>query len=316
MKKLIIIVSLLLMSMTLQAYNNIKTDVVNSVHVQSPRQYAYFVGDLIERKIFLNIDESYMLVEEELPKPASINYWLDLVDLHIESQLRDNSNEIEITLSYQAFYVPLSVTERSIPTYQLVVTDGNESFRLTIPEWDFLMSPIKPIEQAGVGTSTSGGLKLLDDMSPVLVDTDDHKFRILFCIGLIFITIIYYLGTNGVLFSRKHKPFRNTYRKIKSVNESELSEVEFIDICKSIHQSFNQCYGAILFSNNLQELFRDRQEFTPYQDNITKFYAASSRLFYAQEKKYDNQLMSLGELRSMCRSLSHIESAKKESQVN
>ncbi len=46
--------------------------------MEEPRNFGYFVGDLIERRASSSRIATIELLAASLPKPGPLNYWLDL----------------------------------------------------------------------------------------------------------------------------------------------------------------------------------------------------------------------------------------------
>ncbi|HTV32947.1 MAG TPA: nonribosomal peptide synthetase MxaA, partial [Methylocella sp.] len=112
------------------------------VQIHAPRQFGYFIGDLIEAYVDVRMPEGVQLQQASLPTPGPLNSWLDLRGLAVSHSQESGGALWHLHLTYQNFYLALDVREMEIPALSLVFQGGDET-TVEVPSWRIRVAPLR-----------------------------------------------------------------------------------------------------------------------------------------------------------------------------
>ncbi len=278
-------------------------DVVTSFELVPPKPYGVFVGDILNYEINFTTRDLFVLDEGSLPQKGALNYWLELKELDIEKEKNGETSIYRISLYYQTFYVPLVVTEKTIPEINLQLGNSVNHAKLVIPSQHFHMSPLKPVVQRGVAEGSSQAMVPMSDHSLGLRGTRHIVLKLsLLGLSVIFI-IMLYAFSRGWLFSINKTPFLKAKKKIVKLKQDEEVRQAF----RALHHAFNETYGKTVFISSLDDFFIKNKEFLSCKKQIEQFFKSSSSIFYGQEYHGVKTVINIKELADFCRELSDLE---------
>lgn len=255
-----------------------------TIQVQNPdREVGYTVGDILTRKVILNIKKPYVLVPESLPivgyerryKGQLIGIDLGAI-IHTKKESSDGVRH-EIILSYQVFTNNLVAKHGSLPAEYLRLYNtelkDKDIVKARIPSWDFAISPL----------SIFGAVKIEQDMSsfrgPLLLNASSQKTRLrvlLSILGLSLLGLLYMLGKHAWL-PRMGGPFAKSYRAIRKQDNTPQGIQNAVS---SMHSALNTTAGNSLFSGNLAQFFAQKPAFKAIKTEFEQFFGLSRQVFF------------------------------------
>ena len=123
-----------------------------------PRAFGYQVGDVLQRRIVVQVPEGLALDEASLPRPGARGHALELLALHRQSQ----AGREELQLDYQVFLAPPSVRTLEMPPLGLRFEGQPRAQAVRIDAWPVTVAPLAPLE-----VSPRGGLGELQPDAPL-----------------------------------------------------------------------------------------------------------------------------------------------------
>lgn len=274
------------------------------------RDFGIFTGDMIQHEFIVQLPGGYQISEASLPAAGDLNYWLTLQD--IELKKLDNNEDhqfFQLTLKYQTFYAPLDVRRLEIPAQSLRAhTKGEDEISITLPSWQFTMSPVKEIAQRGVGNNETAATFMKPALPPAYRATQRHENLLAgLSVSAAFIALLWaYL--HGGLWRRQQSPFQQANRKIKRLqakgNDDASACFAAIEL---IHRAFNQTAGYALFSRELPVFLENHPDFARHASEIEDFFRQSDAVVFGQ---HSEMMPSLKTLRQLSHRLSRAETLK------
>ncbi len=231
---------------------------------EEPRAFGYQVGDVVQRRITVEVPEGLALDENSLPRPGARGTALEL------RALRRSGNEIE--LDYQIFLSPAEARTLEMPSFTLRYEGVPRAQELRIESWPVTVAPLVQVEvspRMGLG-------ELQPDMAPPLFDTQARGWRLLAYAALLAALSAYlafvYLGLPW--WGAQRRPFALAWRQVNR------NGVEWREACRRVHAALNQSAGEVLFENGVDRFTARQRAFAPVKEDIVRFLRLSQREFF------------------------------------
>ncbi|ODA66663.1 MxaA protein [Methyloligella halotolerans] len=291
--------------------------VVHAIRDSHPRDFGYFPGDTITREIYLAIDDGYHLQDASVPAEGALNYWLDLRQVKVKSDEDGGERRYLITLTYQTFYVPLEVKRRNLPgfTLQFAPTgaeqggeeDDGSMATAHIPQWSFLMSPLREIQTAEPPEGPVGFLK--PDRAPQLLKI--KRITILLAISAIAVALFLVLLAHhyawGPFRQRAARPFTVAARQIGSRKRHADDPEAYRGALLDLHRAFDATAGHRVFAEDAPGFLAEHPGFQSRQAEVGRFYGASRLAFFKSDLEAARSAMPLRDLSSLASQLGAME---------
>ncbi|AFJ03255.1 MxaA protein [Methylophaga frappieri] len=292
-----------MLSLTLPALGEVPTGIVKQ---SLGRDFGVLAGDLIRHEYILQVPADYDIAEASLPATGDLSYWLTLQDVQVELLDSNSARALfQVVLIYQTFYAPLDVRELTIPAQTIRAHHSNgEEIILSLPDWNFMMSPLKEIVPRGVGATDSGSAFMKPSLPPVLQPLADKQNRVIALAIIATLLGLAWVVLNGWLWQRKQSPFQQAAKKINKLDKNQQDEKRHLKAFEAIHHAFNAVAGQVVFTYHLPFFFENHPEFITYQNEITTFFEQSDALMFGQA---NDQQPTLKELQQLARRLSRAE---------
>ena len=268
------------------------------------RDFGVLVGDRIEHHYIVSVPAEFSLSPSSLPAKGDLNYWLRLVSIdYQEITIKNKLKTYQIDVVFQTFYAPLDVRVLSTPAIDISFYNGDKEQRVSLPAWQFIMSPLKETAQ----TSSTADQQLRTFMrpdSPVLViDTDALKLQILLLGLTVCVMSIIWLMLTGRVFNFVRSPFQRAARRIKTLQKKhDLTKIN--QAIYEVHQAFNITAKRAVFSHQIDEFIGSFPEYDSNKQKITAFYDLSVDFLYGEQKAKNDYFEQLLDL---CRSMARAE---------
>jgi mxaA protein len=236
---------------------------------EEPRAFGYQVGDVVQRRITVEVPAGLVLDENSLPRPGARGTALELRALRRSA----GSQRMQLELDYQVFLSPSAVRTLELPSLTLRYDGTPRAQDVRIDAWPITVAPLVPVE---VSPRTGLG-ELQPDAEPLLIDTLARRWRlfgtaVLLCALLAYLGVVY-LGLPW--WGARQRPFALAWRQLNQVQAPPWREA-----CQRLHAAFNQSAGEVLFEHGVGRFTSQRAAFEPLKEDIVRFLRLSQREFF------------------------------------
>jgi mxaA protein len=257
---------------------------VVSIEASQPRAFGYFLGDVIRRDVALTLKPGARLENASLPRPGSVTYWLELRSVDTdEHDAGSGRTEVRVTLEYQAFYAALDPRRLAIPAFVLKVTDADGSEDVEIPEWSFVMSPLRELFP---GKETEGpAVALQPDAAPHLLSTAAER-TVLLAAAAAVLTALVLLAMHYAWGPFRHRPGRPFTEAARFLNANAArlgGEGGYRSALLKLHRAFDAAAGRRVLPDDLAAFLGEHPEFAPLSTDIERLFACSRTAFYGND---------------------------------
>jgi mxaA protein len=257
---------------------------------EEPRAFGYQVGDVVQRRITVEVPDGLLLDENSLPRPGARGTALELRALRRSSGAR----QTQIELDYQVFLSPTAVRTLELPSLTLRYDGTPRAQEVRIDAWPVTVAPLVPVE---VSPRTGLG-ELQPDAAPPLIDTHARRWRLLVC-GALLTALLAYLGV--VYFGlpwwgAQRRPFALASRQLNQAPAASWREA-----CQRVHAAFNQSAGEVLFEHGVDRFIAKHTGFAPLRPDIVRFLRLSRREFFEGAAHQVDDATWLAEFCRRCR---------------
>ncbi len=233
-----------------------------------PRAFGYQVGDVVQRRITVEVPDGLVLDENSLPRPGARGTALELRALRKTA----SAARLQIELDYQVFLSPAAVRTLELPSLTLRYGGVPRAQEVRIESWPLTVAPLVPVD-----VSPRNGLgELQPDAAPLLIDNAARRWRLLACAALLTALLGYlavvYLGLPW--WGAQRRPFALAWRQVNQ------SGVEWREACQRVHAALNQSAGEVLFEQGVDRFTAAHKTFAPLRQDILGFLRLSQREFF------------------------------------
>jgi mxaA protein len=237
---------------------------------EEPRAFGYQVGDVVQRRITVEVPEGLVLDTSSLPRPGARGTALELRALRQTA----SAERLQLELDYQVFLSPAAVRTLELPALTLRYDGMSRAQELRVDAWPITVAPLVPVE---VSPRTGLG-ELQPDAAPPLIDTAARRWRLLgfaalLCALLGYLAFVYF----GLpWWGAQRRPFALAWRQMNQAQAPAWREA-----CQRMHAAFNQSAGEVLFERGVDRFIAKHSAFAPLQQDIVCFLRLSQREFFA-----------------------------------
>lgn len=236
---------------------------------EEPRAYGYQVGDVVQRRISIDVPEGLVLDENSLPRPGARGTALELRALRRSA----GTQRLDIELDYQVFLSPAVVRTLELPSLTLRYEGTPRAQEVRIDSWPVTVAPLVPVE-----VSPRDGLgELQPDAEPLLIDTRSQRWRLLgygvLLSALLAYLVIVYFGLPW--WGAQRRPFALAWRQL-----NQAPALPWREACQRVHAALNQSAGEVLFEHGVDRFTTKQSAFAPLKEDIVRFLRLSQREFF------------------------------------
>lgn len=234
-----------------------------------PRAFGYQVGDVVQRRITVEVPDGLVLDENSLPRPGARGRALELRALRRTTGVQRTQFEID----YQVFLSPADVRTLELPALTLRYDGQPRAQEVRIDAWPLTVAPLVPVE-----VSPRNGLgELQPDAAPPLIDTRGQGGRLLAYAALLAALLAYlavvYFGLPW--WGAQRRPFSVAWRQL-----NDKAALPWREACQRVHTALNQSAGEVLFEHGVDRFAAKHTAFAPMKADIVRFLRLSQREFF------------------------------------
>ena len=241
-----------------------------------PRAFGYTVGDVVSRRIALQVPEGLALDEESLPRVGGRGRALELQRVQLQRSI--TGVPVALQLDYQVFLAPREVRVLEMPVLELRFDGTPRPQSLRIDAWPVTVGPLAPAD-----ASTREGLgEMRPDRAPPLLDTSAARTRLTVTLAVIALLLAYLAQVYLVLpwSAQRRRPFGRAWAVLRRL-PAEADAAERRAAFERLHAALNETAGEVLFEPGLDNFIASRPRFAPLRGELARFFAASRAEFFA-----------------------------------
>jgi mxaA protein len=258
--------------------------------VEQPRNYGYVVGDLLERRILLEVNGQSVTLKE-LPRKERIAVWFSRRN---SRETQDSAGRRWLAVEYQIINAAKDVGTVMLPAQVINVATSQGELQLTAAEWPITVSPLTPRY-----VDTQGGIaELQPDLAVPLPDSAPLQRRLRLTLAALCAALLGWLAWSRWrdFLAARHQPFARAQRELRQL------DAQSAQAWRCMHRAFDATAGVVLQITTLEKLFDRAPQLIPLRAEIEAFYQASAARFFS-----DNADSSRHDLRALCTQLRRIE---------
>jgi mxaA protein len=247
---------------------------LNAVSDQ-PRAFGYTVGDVVSRRIALQVPDGLTLDEESLPRVGGRGRALELQRVQLHRSMAGVPDSLQ--LDYQVFLAPREVRVLEMPPIELRFDGKPRAQTLRIDAWPVTVGPLAPVE-----ASTREGLgEMRPDRAPPLLDTSAARTRLTVSLAVIALLLAYLAQVYLVLpwSAQRRRPFGRAWAALRALPmapDATQRRAAF----ERLHAALNESAGEVLFEPGLDRFVARNPRFAPLRDELGRFFAQSRAEFF------------------------------------
>ena len=273
--------------------------------VKDPRQFGYWIGDVVTREVSVAMAPPYTLERSSLPRVGRMDRWLWLREVSIESDSQGALNSYRLTFRYQVLNAPARLRRLFIPQQTLHFSGGGERLPVLIEALGIHVSPLA----APSAVADAGYPDLQPAVPPPPLDATIHQLAVAAAaVGLLLASglLLYVYGTLPWL-RRSRGPFHRALATLKALARERPTEESVAWALRSLHHAFNATAGEVLLSGDLPRFFDRFPGFKAHRDRIEDFFRSSRQWFYDTQRPSAAPPEQLRRLLELCRTCRDIE---------
>ena len=257
--------------------------------ILNPRPFGYVIGDVVERKISVQLPDTYTLDHSSLRPAGLIDRWIEARPARIEESAELNRTRYRIALAYQILGSPESVTTLVLPEIDLTFRRAGGQIVAPVPDWPITVAPLTPptvLARAGLP-------ELRPDVAPSLIPMHVLELRLgaYTALGAL---VLLYLGYRrfGWFNFRGAGPFARAYRDLKR-SLGNGGDAHVAVAMRRMHRAFDETAGRSVFAGRLDEFFSTHPRFADLRQPIESFFHHSREEFFGASSTGSTHFPSL-----------------------
>ena len=270
--------------------------------LETPRDFGYSAGDIIEHKLHINIPSATSLNTNNLPASGALLDWLDVTDVQVVKQ---SANQYTIIINYQVSKQVKETEWLEIPMFTLGATDQTEIDSINVPAWRFSYYSLIPtrINDAEIIIQPAQKPETLA-IQPLIV-------RLITYLATALLSMAYILWRRGSLqfWSRKTTAFQQALQDLKQLPAQSTDRNQIEQALRIVHSAINQTAGETVLESQLDDFYQNHPQLASLRSDTAQFFKQSRRIFYESSTSVkqltdDNNLLKT--LRNLCSSYNRL----------
>ena len=242
-----------------------------------PRAYGYSVGDVVQRRVQLQLPPGWSLDLDALPRSRRPGQAIELRSARLEGD--------RLLLDYQVFLAPIEVRTLEMPPLLLRFVGAEGGARgvrdvreVRIDAWPLTVAPLVPVD-----VSPREGLGAMrPDVPAAPIDTQPRLQRLLVLAALLLAVgaALAHLHLGLPWWGRRQRPFAQVWRQLRSW--PDLANAERARAAMQlVHAALNRSDGQVLFAGGVAAFVGRHPRFAPLQPALSEFFERSQATFFA-----------------------------------
>ena len=278
------------------------TNIIAELESSLPRPFGYLVGDWIEHSVAFTVAPGWRLDEASLPKPGSLDYWLDLLATEVEVAPAPNGQHYRVNRRFQTFYFNRETKSLEVPATVVTLLGEGRKELFELPGFEFTTSTLH--ETAGVRRDEEGFYMRPDTPAPKLPPVRSWRGVIGLAVAL--------AALAGLLpgwfgFGGASRPFAVAFRHLRNDvarGQGKLSDGAWL----ALHRAFDTTAGQALMQADVPAFLNQHPRYAALRPQLEAFFTASSARFFGRDAGVSR--LNSDELLKLARQLARLESVR------
>jgi mxaA protein len=236
--------------------------------VHQPRAFGYFLGDVLTQRVLLELEgEAFELAE--LPRVERVGVWFERRPSRIVTSNDDGRRWL--ALQYQIINAPRELRRVELPA--LKISDDAGTRELVVPAMSISLSPLTP------AVALEEALQSLQpDRDAPHMPTHELWRKTAMLVAACAMVLALWIGWIAWRnwLARKDQPFARALDDLRQLDERAP------EAWQAMHRAFDRTAGRVVQGPTLAPLFVRAPHFAAQSEQIGRFYAQSSELFFGR----------------------------------
>lgn len=248
-----------------------------AVTVEEPRAFGHLVGDVVTRRIVLDVPGRLSLVEASLPVPGRVGQSFELRRVLHERDATTGGTRHRLQLDYQVFRAPREPRVLDLPSFTLEFAGQPRHEELRIdyaPVGVVPLTPGEPVLRAGFGV-------LRPDRTTPSIDTRPERWRLV-AYALAALAPLGYLLTIHLgwpWWRRRQQPFARAQRQLGAL-PLDASDERWTAAWRVLHAALDASAGRVVHIDGLERFLGERPRYATLRDDLARFFERSQAIFF------------------------------------
>jgi mxaA protein len=276
--------------------------VIRRFELETPRDFGYFIGDVVRHRVGLELSHPYRLDQARLPKEGRYDLWLELGEPMVSEFQENDHVRYQIDLSYRIVNNPDAAITVFTPLIPLVARGEGQTLTKDAPSWGFTVSPLTV---PGAGERVAIGSIRPDHLPPALglgLSKIVLAASSAALLGLLAHLLHMRWGLPGS--ARRRRPFARAHRDLRSLARQPVSGALYASLLQRFHLAVNEAAGKAVFAGNLESFFAQQPSLRVLRPRIEAVFEHSVDVFFREGAPSDpdaDDIRSLVHLAHQCR---------------
>jgi mxaA protein len=245
------------------------------VDVEQPRAFGYRLGDIIERRVIVDLPRGLRLDEASLPKIARPGHAIELRGIDRTSERIDGGERLRLVLRYQLFVSPLQARTFELPAVRLRF-DGMPGEQTALVEaWPLAAAPLTPPE----ASSRTGLGELRPDAPLMLPEPPLRRLVVWATLAALALAVVPHVLLGERWWARRQRPFARAYRDLRRLDLS-AGGAPLHAAFRRLHRAFDEAAGRSLFAAGAASFAADGTRWAALRADIGAFFERSRAAFF------------------------------------
>jgi mxaA protein len=270
-----------------------------TLEIAAPRDYGFVMGDIVETAVSVSVPENYALEAGFLPKPGTLDEWLDVRSVAWDRESSNGRALYRIHLAYQVFKGVRSPAKATIPELPIRFA-GAAPLEVKAPALDFTIVPLIPPDLPDEKVASRPAAP------PESEATEAHFRRLVLCLAGAFVAGSW-LAWHRLGPARRARPFAEARRDMKLLLQGSASPKNFRAAARRLHRALDASFGGTLFAGQIDRFCAEKPSFAGLRDELADFFALSQELFFTSPESSVPADYPPERLAELCRRLASAE---------
>lgn len=256
------------------------------VRVEDPRAFGYQVGDVLTRRIVIDVPRRLKLDESSLPTTGRVGQSFELREVEHRQQPGWTGRRHVLLLRYQVFRAVAQPRVLDLPAFVLRFKGEPRGEEWRVDYAPIGLAPIAPSEPV---LRTGLGL-LRPDVPPILIDTLGERLRLAVYAAIAAGLLVYlsYMVWGWGWWQRRHRPFSQALRRLRSMPADRVREAWRIT-----HAALDAAAGRVMDAGGVESFVTLSPQYAALAGELRWFFGRSQAVFFAGAATGDDDLQRL-----------------------
>lgn len=258
-----------------------------AVRIEEPRAYGHQVGDVVTRRIVIDVPARLKLDETSLPVPGRVGQSFELRAVEHSQRRGWNGRRHVLLLRYQVFRAVEQPRVLDLPSFVLRFAGQPraEEWRIDYaPVGVAPIAPAEPVLRQGLGA-------LRPDVPPPFVDTRGERLR-LAAYAIVATALLVYLSYvvwGWGWWQRRQRPFSLALRRLRDLRATSSAH----EAWRLTHAALDATAGRVMDAGGVERFIASSPRYAPLADELRWFFTRSQAVFFAGARSDDDDWQRL-----------------------